>query len=95
MVTLVGIALVLGGLFYFFFPGAVYWLDGGWKLKGAEPSDLYRMILRATGILVLLGGGFVLQNATSISAALFGPSDSTSVGSAPIHPRLPPLKPVP
>lgn len=47
-----GILLILVGLLGAFFPYGAWWLEIGWKLDNAEPSELALFANRALGIII-------------------------------------------
>jgi|SRR5690606_11779511 len=54
-----GIVIFLFGLLAVLFPQAAWYLEIGWKLRDAEPSELALIANRVGGILVALIGLFV------------------------------------
>ncbi|WP_078059959.1 DUF6199 family natural product biosynthesis protein [Gracilibacillus timonensis] len=59
-INLAGIILIIVGVIGAIFPYVMWYLEIGWKLKEAEPSDLAIWMNRAGGIIVVIVGVFVL-----------------------------------
>ncbi|WP_181347365.1 DUF6199 family natural product biosynthesis protein [Thalassobacillus sp. CUG 92003] len=55
-----GIVMILFGLLGAIFPHAAWYLEIGWKLRDAEPSELALIVNRVGGILASIVGLFVL-----------------------------------
>lgn len=58
-----GFIILLLGLFNLFFPKAAWYLEIGWKLKDAEPSDGVLILNRVIGIIVCIIGVFYIMGA--------------------------------
>ncbi|GAB2559467.1 DUF6199 family natural product biosynthesis protein [Gracilibacillus alcaliphilus] len=56
----IGILVIILGLFFAIFPYAAWYLEIGWKLNNAEPSDLVLFFNRAGGIIGIVIGLFIL-----------------------------------
>src|SRR5690606_27510871 len=56
----IGIILMLIGLLLAVFPYGAWYLEIGWRLKDAEPSDLALIVNRVGGILIGIVGLFIL-----------------------------------
>lgn len=57
---IIGVLFILTGLLGAIFPHTAWYLEIGWKLKDAEPSDLAIFANRAGGIVVSIIGIFIL-----------------------------------
>jgi uncharacterized membrane protein len=49
-----GFIILLIGLFNIFFPRAAWFLEIGWKIKDAEPSETALILNRVVGIIICI-----------------------------------------
>lgn len=54
--TIIGIILILLGLFVILSPETAWYLRCGWRFRNAEPSDLALIPERIGGIIFLIAG---------------------------------------
>ncbi|WP_206831767.1 DUF6199 family natural product biosynthesis protein [Alicyclobacillus fructus] len=69
-----GFILFVVGLFHVFAPRAAWYLHIGWKIRGAEPTDEYLLLIRVGGIVMCVVGVLI--------AVLVGPGSSVRVSAA-------------
>jgi len=51
-----GFFLIAYGVVGIFFPRVMFFLDQGWAIRDAEPSDLFLILSRVAGIIMILVG---------------------------------------
>ncbi|MCZ0702952.1 uncharacterized membrane protein YidH (DUF202 family) [Natronobacillus azotifigens] len=56
----IGLVLILFGIFGAIFPQAAWYMEIGWKVRNAEPSELALIANRVGGIVIAIVGLFVL-----------------------------------
>jgi hypothetical protein len=59
-VALFGVLMIIVGLIGVLNPRLTWWLEIGWKLKDAEPSELALILNRVVGIIIIMAGFFVI-----------------------------------
>ncbi|MDG5787244.1 hypothetical protein QA612_07040 [Evansella sp. AB-P1] len=55
-----GVLVILLGAIGLFFPYVLWYLEIGWKLKDAEPSDFFLLLNRIIGVVIIFVGIFML-----------------------------------
>jgi hypothetical protein len=60
IVGLIGLIVVLLGFAGLLAPRAMWWLEIGWKLQDAEPSELALILNRVMGVVCIIVGLMIL-----------------------------------
>jgi hypothetical protein len=58
---LFGLLIIAFGAISIFFPHFIFFINEGWKLRDAEPSDLYLTMTRIGGVIAIGVGLYVVK----------------------------------